>query len=77
MLYLHHKKNTKDIKQQNDGSTEVQQSKNHEIRLVNVQSWQEVPQSRIDVRRMPKRGLEGRRKFLRQGDEDVSAFQHQ
>nr|DAW61334.1 MAG TPA: hypothetical protein [Caudoviricetes sp.] len=60
-----------------DGSTKVQQSKNHEIRLVNVQSWQEVPQSRIDVRRMPKRGLEGRKKFLRQGDEDVPAFQHQ
>lgn len=47
------------IKQQDNGSTKVQQSKNHEIRLVNVQGWQEVPQSRIDVRRMPKRGLEG------------------
>lgn len=41
------------IKQQDNGSTKVQQSKNHEISLVNVQGWQEVPQSRIDVRRMP------------------------
>ncbi len=31
----------------------------------------------LNVRRMPKRGLEGRKKFLRQGDEDVPAFQHQ
>ena len=51
-------------KQQDNGSTKVQQSKNHEIRLVNVQGWQEVPQSCIDVQRMPKRGLEGRKKFL-------------
>lgn len=36
-LYLCRKKNIKDIKQQNNGSTKVQQKQNHEISLVNVQ----------------------------------------
>lgn len=31
MLYLRCKKNIKDIKQQNNGSTKVQQKRNHEI----------------------------------------------